>query len=269
LVRGHIVFKARVEGRDVWALLDTGAQRSIVDIALATAAGRAVGLPEGTIRSSTNFAIPKRRVSNVSISLPNQIDIQSPAVVGMDMSAMSGAMGRKIEFVLGADFLSLMAFKVDPGPQALEFYPSGALAPPPGFPSIPLRAGYGIEILVGDRPVLVELDLGATSALILDPSAWARVGSPSAKLSPGGTRGVDGQVQVVDFTTVPSVKIGSNQYSDVRAKIMPWSNGDLEGAVGMELMDRLFMVLDVRAEKFWLAPRARVASPPADKPGPR
>jgi hypothetical protein len=71
------------------------------------------------------------------------------------------------------------------------------------------------------------------------------------------------QYRAVDFTTAPSIKIGSTRYSDVQAKITPWSNGDLEGAVGIGFMDRLSMVLDVRAGKFWLAARARVASSPA------
>lgn len=46
LVHGHVAFKAVVAGRDVWALLDSGAERSLIDTTLATDAGRRLSEPE-------------------------------------------------------------------------------------------------------------------------------------------------------------------------------------------------------------------------------
>lgn len=255
LVQGHIIFKAVVAGRDVWALLDTGAERSLIDISLATSAGLSVGAPEGTLRTSTGSFIPKRRVSNVRIAIADQLEIQSPAVAGMDMTALSEAVGRKIEFVLGAEFLSLTALKLDPVRRTLDLYPSGALRPPSGFPSLPLKGGYRIEILVDAKPVLVDLDLGAAGALTLEPEAWARVGPANARVVTGETKGADGQGRTSDFGVLPLMAIGDNRFTNVRTKIMPWSDKDTEGAVGMALLDQLLIVLDVKAGTMWLAPR--------------
>lgn len=53
LVEGNIVFKATLADREIWAILDTGAERSIVDVGFAGQARLTVGPPEGTIRTST------------------------------------------------------------------------------------------------------------------------------------------------------------------------------------------------------------------------
>jgi predicted aspartyl protease len=256
LVRGHVTFKAVVAGRDVWALLDTGAERSLIDTSLAADAGLQIGAPQGTVRTSTGSSIPKRRVSDVQISIPDQLEIQSPAVAGLDMAALSAAMGRKIEFVLGADFLSRLAFKLDPAKRTLDLYPSGVLQPPAGFPSLPLKDGYRIEIDVDGKPVVVQVDLGAASALTLQPNAWRRVGPANASVERGETVGVDGLKQAADFGVLPVVSLGVNRYTNVRTKIFPWPSDDTEGAIGMDLLDRLFIVLDAQAGKMWLAPPA-------------
>ncbi|KQV71139.1 MULTISPECIES: pepsin/retropepsin-like aspartic protease family protein [unclassified Caulobacter] len=256
LVHGHIVLKAVVAGRDVWALVDTGAERSLIDTALAADAGLRIDAPQGTVRTSTGSSIPKRRVSDVEIKIPDQLEIHSPAVAGLDMTAMSAAMGRKVEFVLGADFLSMAAVKLDPAKRTLDLYPSGVLRPPAGFPSLPLKGGYRIEVLVDGKPVLVELDLGASGALTLEPATWARVGPANARVERGGTLGVDGRERAVDFGVLPAVSVGNNRYTNVRTQIMPWPGDDTEGAIGMDLLDQLFIVLDAKAGTIWLAPPA-------------
>lgn len=265
LVHGHVVFKATVAGRDVWALLDTGAERSLIDTALAAEAGLRIDAPQGTLRTSTGASIPKRRVSDVQIRIADQIDIQSPAVAGLDMAAMSDAMGRKISFVLGAEFLSQLAIKLDPAKRTLDLYPSGALRPPAGFPSAPLKGGYRVELVVDGKPVLVELDLGAAGALTLEPEAWARVGPANAAVQRGETLGVDGRPRAADFGVLPVVNLGANRFTNVRTKIMPWSADETEGAVGMDILDQLFVVLDAKAGTLWLAPRMG-ASPAAATP---
>jgi hypothetical protein len=71
---------------------------------------------------------------------------------------------------------------------------------------------------------------------------------------------MDGQKRAVDFGVLPYVALGANRYTNVRTKIMPWSDDDTEGAIGMDLLDQLFIVLDVKAGKMWFAPRAGVSS---------
>lgn len=256
LVHGHVTFKAVVAGRSVWALLDNGAERSLIDTTLAADAGLQIGAPQGTVRTSTGSSIPKRRVSDVQIRIPDQLEIQSPAVAGFDMAALSAAMGRKIEFVLGADYLSQLSVKLDPAKRSLDLYPSGVLRPPAGFPSLPLKEGYRIEIDVDGKPVVVQVDLGAAGALTLKPNAWQRVGPPNASVQRGETVGVDGLKQTADFGVLPVVSLGANRYSNVRTKIFPWPSDDTEGTIGMDLLDQLFIVLDAKAGKMWLAPRA-------------
>lgn len=256
LADNHLVFKAVVAGREVWALLDTGAQRSLIDTTLATSVGLPIASPQGSLRTSTGALIPKRRVDNVDISVPDQVEIQRAVVGAMDMAALSAIVGRKIEFVLGADFLSKVAVKIDPAKRTLDIYPSGALRPPQGFPYVPLREGFKIDVLVEEKPVLVEVDLGASGALMLEPEAWARVAPANARVVPGRSVGADGQGRAFDVGVLPAMSLGANRYTNVRTQIRPWSGDDTEGAVGMGVLRDLFIVLDVQAGKMWLAPQA-------------
>jgi predicted aspartyl protease len=252
-LNGLIAFKATVAGREVWTLLDTGAERSVIDTGLAAAVGLKVGPPEGVIRTSTG-TVPKRRVSNVPIVVDKQFEVVAPAVAGMDLKPLSDTVGRKIEFILGAEFLGLMQVMVDPGPRTINLLPSGVLKAPPNFPSVPLLPGLQIEALVGNKPVSVGIDTGSTAGLTLSPEAWARVGPADAKRGATVMAAADGQPHLVDVFVVPKLTIGRASRTDVKVQVIPRPTKS-DGLLGMGVLGQFFLVVDAKAGKLWLMPR--------------
>ncbi len=261
LVNGYVLFKIKVAGREVWALLDTGATRSIVDTGLAKAAGLSVTPAVGTIRTATGVAVPKLRVSNVSLSIDKQLDLQAEALGGMDLTTVSQTIGRKVEFVLGADLIAATTLRLDPGQKTFDLFPPGAFRPPPNFPFVPLtydQKTIRLEIRVDEQPVQVTLDTGSSVPLSLEPQAWTRLAPAGAKLRPGTTVGADGQVHIADYGVVSSIRIGPVRSSDVRTKVAPLF-ADADGSIGIPALSRFFLVIDVRSGKLWLAPRLSAA----------
>lgn len=192
--------------------------------------------------------------------MAQQLTIETPVVGGMDLSPISTRLKRKIDFILGAEFLSQTQLKIDPGPRTLDFYPPGALVPPANFPSLAME-GFKIEIKVGDKPARVSIDTGVNSALILTPEAWARVAPPGATLAQTGTTGANGQYHVVDSGVLPAITVGQTERADVRTQVRPWP-GVSDGTIGMGLLGDFFLVFDAKNGKLWLAPRLASAGSP-------
>lgn len=128
LVRGALFFKAVVKGRDAWATLDNGASESLLDRAFALNAGLALGEPNGELSTPT-AKISKRSVTDVPILIPGAIEFTAP-LSAVDLAPFSSALGRKIEFVLGREYLSKLELLVASGAGEFMLGPTGSLVPP-------------------------------------------------------------------------------------------------------------------------------------------
>jgi hypothetical protein len=183
-VGGLILVRAGVVGKPVWALLDTGSARSIIDLSFAEGAGLKVGPPEGTIALPSGEA-PRRFVPGITFIIPKQLGVLEAEFAAVDLEAMSKTMGRKVEFVLGYDVLSRFAVTIDPVTRTVSFGKSGETAPPAGSTAIPMVDQWRLDVVVAGEPIRVALDTGANSTLILNPEAWGRIGPKDAALTPG------------------------------------------------------------------------------------
>jgi hypothetical protein len=252
-VNGHIIFRANVAGRDVWVLLDNLAFPSIIDASLARSAGLRIDPPSGTIRTPTG-TVPKQRVWDVPMLVPGQLEVQT-SLAAVDLAFISKAMGRKVEAVFGGDLLGQLAIKLDSGRRNLTFGPPGSSNVSAMIPMIPLQSQRAqLQVLVGDKPVTVALDLGSNGALTLTPEAWARVGSKDAVASSGLAAHGEGQVYAADIVRVPEVRLGSLTRKDVRISVRPMP-GAADGTMGTALLTDTDFILDIKAGKLWLLPR--------------
>lgn len=129
---GGIFFKAHIAGREVGAMLDTGATNSLMDIELARVANLALGPQEKSVRTPRG-ELMMQQVSEVPILVPGQFETLYPGLAAVDLGAVSKVTGRKIEFILGRDFLRSLVLLVDPGKRTFQLAPSGSSKrlPPP------------------------------------------------------------------------------------------------------------------------------------------
>jgi predicted aspartyl protease len=255
VVKGVVVFKVKIGGREATAVLDNGAARSVLDEAFAGGAGLEMGPPDGVVITQHGSA-EKRRVSKVPLSIPGAFDVEIPAMSAIDMSGVSAILGRKVDFIFGADFFNITLVAIDASRQMMRIGPSGGMRLPPTIPFFALEGEQPhIEVLVNGKPVSVMVDLGSNNMLLLTPDAWKRVG-----------RGIDSgmttrNLNVIDATKsvevqteiLPQIKIGPIDADNVTATIRPWSLSKGDGTIGFGLLQRYLVIIDAGQKRMWLA----------------
>lgn len=248
---GGIFFRANIAGRDVWALLDTGASSSLMDIELARGAGLTIGSEQKPIKTASG-EITTRRASDVPILIPGQFEAHYSQLAAVDLGAFSAATGRKIEFVLGQDFLSALVLVVDPSKRTLQFAPSGAFKAPPEARMISLqnRKPPQIEVTIGNEKALVMIDTGFNGLLNLTPAAWERIVPKDASTGTTITSGPEGRSYAKPTTLLPVIEIGSIRLSNVLVGQAPAPSG--EGLLGTAILGKFRFALDIKMGMLWL-----------------
>lgn len=248
---GGILFRANIAGRDVWAMLDTGASYSLMDIELARSAGLTIGSEEKPIKTSRGEMM-MRRVSDVSILIPGQFEARYSPLAAVDMGAASAVLGRKIEFVLGPDFLSALVLSVDPSKRTFQLAPSGAFKAPPGSKTISLQNGKPqIEVMIGNEKALVKIDTGYDGQLNLTPAAWERIVPKDAATGTAINSGAEGRTYANKTVLLPEIEIGSIRMTDVL--VGEWPERPEDGVLGMGLLGKFRFALDMKMGTLWLA----------------
>lgn len=266
VVKGLIVFKASIAGRDVWVLLDNGSERSLIDIPLARASLLAFHKRVGNVLGPTGKLPIQGIVANVPFIIPGQVDMRAPLTV-VDLAPLSKIAGQKIEAVIGADFFGFMALAVNAGNGTIQLGPSGSGKPTGKMPMVSLQNGKAqVEMLVAGKPVLLTIDLGSGGGLALMPEAWARIGLQDAKLQSRPATHPERLSATEEFTIVPEVRIGPLILSNVPVGLQPLQSGAVDGSIGMRFLGGTNFALDIKAAEFWIAPRARPRAPNAQDP---
>lgn len=259
--KGLILFKANISGREVWALLDNGASRSMIDLALA----RELAVdpqPAGTGYTSTGQFVV-HRTGPLVFSVPGQLDLHASAFAAADLTSVSAILGRKVEAVLGVELLLQAALMIDFSRQRFGFVPSGPVAADnaPTWSNLPvtlIERRAVIEASISGKPVQLEFDLGHAGGPSLQPEAWRRLGLPERSVRGGTTQGADGQVYATRLVQVDELAVGLATTRDVFVSIKPWF-GDVDGVIGLASIPAAAMRIDLPAGKLLFRPSA----PPA------
>lgn len=252
---GRILFRANILGRDVWAMLDTGASHSLMHIELARAAGLDLA-PQEKPAKTTRGELAVWRVSDVAILIPGQFEVRHPWLAVADLSALSNTGDRKIEFMLGRDFLRSSVLLVDPAKRTLQFAPSGAFKAPATAVKISLQNGEPqVEVRIGNEKVLVNIDTGFNGQLSLAPAAWARVLPKDVPTGSAMSMGAEGRTYATKSAVLPEIAIGSLSVTDVVVDESPALLGD--GLLGMGILGKFRLALDIKMGVLWVG-----SSPP-------
>lgn len=256
-VKGRVVFRARLAGRDVWALLDNGADRTLIDLGTAKAAGLKLATGTGRVFGAGGGALTSQWVADVPLAIAGQFETTMP-MLGLDMTAASKILGYRIELVLGADALMHLALRVDPFERTFHLTPSGQMAAGPGRAAIAMRGKRAlIEVRIGGKPATVSIDLGSNGGLALTEAAWARMGATGRHLGTAKAMGATGEPYDVEVIEVDEIAIGALSVQKVNTSLEPARPGTGDGIVGMAVLGQFVIVMDLGAGKLWLIdPRA-------------
>ena len=252
IFNGRLFIQARVNQVPTEALLDSGAEATVVDPALAARAKLSEGAAE-IIKGSAGSA-PARIVEDVTVTALG-IELHPEAVVVLDMKDISNRLvKRPIQAIVGRELFDAARLRIDIGRGAIDAV--GREAPPPGK-KLPLRGPAGIDsvpVIANGVRAPAELDLGNGSAPMVSRAFAKKLKLKTIGRKPGG--GIGGAI-VRDLVRLKSLEIGGARFRDIVAAVDDQPNAnDLN--VGTSVLKHFPITTDFKERAVWLEPVGRI-----------
>jgi hypothetical protein len=258
LVTGDtIVLPIDVAAVSAEAILDSGSAATILSSSLAAKLGL----------SSTERRTIRGVGARASVQLARDVEIafagelrRAPFVIISDLKAVSAALGRDIDVVLGADMLTGRSIALDFDNCRIAVAESSSFSAGPDWRRVPLAHGANRELLVqasvaGLPSAPMVFDLGSSTALML---ARAYVEEhrllEGIKRSTAAIGGVDGIMLATAFMA-EMVQLGSFSVPSIPTLIpSSWLSTSAVGSIGFPIISQFDTVLDLSAGQVWLRP---------------
>jgi len=261
------IVSAVVNGTPVRALLDSGAQSSVIDRALVQRLGiSTTAFSPFVIGFGVSGAAQFGRAAEIAVGLGG-MTLQGLRAAVFDVASISRATRRPFELILGQDMLKVLVADIDFPGARLAFHAPEAHDLPEGARSVAART-EGRELIVPlqveDRALEAMLDTGASAALALSLEAAEAAGLLADRpigWAPSVTFGGMSQDRVV---RVDSLSVAGQTLRNVEVHIYePDRRAPVpQGLVGVEAFDRHRLILDLGRGRLHLAP----GGPPPPRP---
>ena len=247
----RLYLPASVNGLAVEALLDSAAETSIVDRALAAE----LRLPVGeavTARGTGEATTAATMARNVAIEVAG-LRLRPREVAVIDLADIARRLGNgPIPLILGRELFDAARLQVDIAGGALAVLERDR--PPPGV-RLPLTARRGIEtvpLTIEGMPAAADFDLG-NGGTVLVGAAYARRhrlldGRPTGVVAGGG---IGGETRQMTFM-LASLEIAGRRFENVPAAI-DTSPTASDANVGVRVLRNFGIVTDFAARSIWLA----------------
>jgi predicted aspartyl protease len=262
-----LLVPVRVNGRDARFLLDTGAGATVIDATLAEELGlESRGLVQARGAAGHDAAA---FVGVERLELPG-VELRGQTVVTLDLAPVAAVIGRAVDGVLGYDFLSRFAVRLDYPAARLGLWPSGTYSPDPGATLVPLRIESNVPhvdgVLDGTHRGSFLLDTGNSSALLLHSPFVREQGLRGDNGDRTRVSGVGGH-DSMESVGVDSLRIGDRVFRDLTALLARAESGAvaLHGSIG-NLGGALFadcvLAFDYSAASLWIAAATAASASP-------
>ena len=252
--------EVRVNGREVRAVIDSGAQFSAIDSALA----QHLQLPRTTALPFLAYGVS----GAPSVTHTVALDLALPGLAApglraatLDIQELSGITGRDFALLIGRDLLSRAVMEVDMSQRRLRLLPPETYTPPRDALMIPLQMRQGApmaEVRIEDgQPIQVLIDTGANSVLALSSDAAQRAGLLAAERELGAARSVGlGGVALNRRVRVKRLRIGSLSLQGVPVLVYEAAHHAPapEGLLGSGFLRRYRYALDLPGRRLSLTP---------------
>ncbi len=255
VVGNRIFLPVEVQGIATEALLDSGAEMTLLDTAFAASASlspfgaeEARGTGAGT--QSVQFA------EGVTLKAAGKT-LQDRMVAILDLTDISQrVVGAPLTVVLGREFFDAGIYAIDI--EAAQIAEIGPEAVPVSDP-LPLTDAHGIKQLsasVNGVAVLADFDLGNGNEVLLSRSFAERAGllAPENILGTKMGGGIGGDVERT-LVRIETLEIGGLTLKDVTAAVSPQADG-ADANVGVSVLRNFRIVVDYAGNRIWLEPHA-------------
>lgn len=253
VIGDRLFVDVQVNGKPVSALLDSGAEMTILDDETAvllglqpTSTADARGTGAGTVEATFAEGVS---LQAVGVTLVNR----TVAILDLDDIA-ERLVGRELPMILGRDLFDAARLQVEIAGGTIETV--GVDETPPGV-RLELTTRDGIENIPasveGHAPVLANFDLGNGSDVLVGRAYAERIGltAPERIIDKQSGGGIGGPLNR-EVVMLESLTVGGVVFRNVRAAIDPGvSASDLN--IGVRILRNFLITTDFAQRQLWLA----------------
>jgi predicted aspartyl protease len=255
-VDGTFLVDARVDGSPAVLLLDTGAEHCLLDREFAKRLGLHPIADANVQKPYSSGKNETVRVSDLEIQSIHSSDLN---VMTDDLTASSGALGVRIDGVLGNDFLRKFTVTLDYSVGSITF--DHISVSHHGVPINLGRVGNRYLVHLNFDGVLLSflLDTG-TNFSALSQSGWARLNQDKTVLPLiDGVRS-SGTSATSKLVCIQRVTLGRNSYQNLPVRVQPpmsagiFANPAVDGLLGSDFLMQFVVSLDLANNALYLNP---------------
>lgn len=251
VINGRLFIPANVNGVATEALLDSGAEATLVDPALAAKAK----FPEGTpqiLKGSAGNA-PARIVEGITVTALG-VELHPEVVVVLDMTDLSTRLiKRPTQAIVGRELFDAARLSIDLAGGRIATVSKDAQPRGVKLPLTPHAGIEGIPVRANGVPAQAEFDLGNGSDVMISRDLVTRLKLPILGKKTGG--GIGGAIER-DYVLLPVLEVAGRRFTDVHATIddQP-SHNDMN--VGTAILKNFRITTDFKDRTVWLEPLRR------------
>ncbi len=237
----ELFLRAKVDDREVWAVLDSGASLTSFDTTAPLGASARPVLSLWARGSTQGLAYGVSVVGRVSVG---DLTFRDMPVASAPLSVLASGGAMRAEAILGIAFFQEAAVRVDYMKQTVTFARDASLLPPRPGRAVPTLATWDMltgNATVGGKTAIFQLDTGNGNGLNIE-EAWAKdVGLPGNLpiVQASALTGAGERVTMLTMFRVPKVTLGPVHYDD---KLVQMNNAapksGLGGLIGNDLFAR-------------------------------
>lgn len=250
-----VFFRGEINGIEAVILLDNAADFTTVDDGFAKRAG--LKADETTRKIDTgNAIIDANTIKDVRLDVPNHIAI-SGTFVSRDLQPLARLMNHRIDAILGGDVINAHALGVINTQNNIYILPSGRITPKGKSILVPLSNGSELSATINGTPLRLYVDFGFNGSITLSPDSWSRVIPPDSYTKTNRFTGGEGIVSESKKSFGNTVEIGGYALKNIDVSRMRSRPRGVDGLLGVEILSRFDVVLDVPAKRLVLISKER------------
>lgn len=244
---GVITFRALINGQEVWAVLDTGAEATFFDVNFAKEMGLDVEALSGSVRGLAG-EMPRSKISGIELEIPGQFVVRDAVLNGTELSGLSRAMNKEIAIIIRRDILNVISFFVDTNAKRVVFLPSKSMKfQDTQIVRVPMSDGLLTGTINGVEAT-IAIDLGASGTLNIRRGVWSRCIPSSAVIGEAPSTDLGGKTYTSIFTQGVSLGIGSIS-STSAAKQVPDLYTNFDAFIGYRFFQGRRILFDYAADE--------------------
>jgi len=236
------------------ALLDSGAEMTLIDAGFAeaagiTGAGHAEARGTGAGTQSVSFAEGLHVVAG-------NVHLADMTAAILDLTDIAErVVGHPLTVILGRDLFDAAILAIDIEAGRLEVIAAADL---PAHEPIMLTEAHGIKqmpALINGISVNADFDLGNGNEILLSRSFAERAGllGPETVIGTREGGGIGGPVERT-LVRVETLEVGGHVFRDVTAAVSPKDDG-AEANLGVSVLRAFRLVVDFAGGRVWIEPR--------------